>query len=82
MEFILVALRNVRDALREFRFEPRPRLLLVLRLLGEEQAKRFLRAQLGDSCVVLHSETIQNLSAFEFAFAQTERAFDSFVHQG
>src|SRR5205807_3850860 len=51
-------------------------------VLGQEQAESFLSGKLGNSCKVLHPETIQHLGALQFAFAETEGTFDCLVHNG
>jgi hypothetical protein len=44
-----------------------------------EQAECFLGGKLGDAGEVLNAETVKNLSPFQSAFAQAQRAFDGFV---
>jgi hypothetical protein len=82
VEFVLVALRKVGGALRQFRLEPGPVVLAGMLLLLQQQAEGFFGAQLGDSGEVFHPEAIQHLGAGEFAFAEAERTFDSYSCNG
>ena len=45
-------------------------------LLLEEQAEGLFRTELGDAGEIFHAESVKNLSSLQFAFAQTEWAFD------
>src|ERR1700693_902540 len=64
------------EALGEFDLELCPPPLLCILLFFEEEADGFLCAELGYAGIVLHTESLKNFSPAEFAFAQTERAFD------
>ena len=65
----------IRSSLRQF--DPNgPDMLLIFLVFFEKQSKSFFRTQLGNTGEILYPEPIQNLSSLQFAFAQTERAFD------
>src|ERR1017187_186456 len=78
LEFISMALLDLCGSLGEFSFETSPDVLLIVAVLLEEQAEGFFRAQLGNSCEIFHTETIQDLGALQLAFAQTQRALNGF----
>ena len=71
-----MALFNLGGSLRQFGLETSPDSLLIVVVLLEEQAEGFFRTKLGNSGEILNAEAIQNLSSFQFAFAQTKRALD------
>jgi len=63
VEFIAVALRNIRGALCQFGLEAKPEVLFIVFVFCEQQAERLLGAQLGNSGKILHAEAIQHLSS-------------------
>jgi hypothetical protein len=76
LEFISMALLDLCGSLRKFGLETSPDSLLIAVVLLEEQAEGFFRTELGNAGEVFYTETIQNLSSLQIAFAQTERALD------
>jgi hypothetical protein len=58
-------------ALRQFCLEARPCVLVLSVVPILEQAKSLLGGKLGNTSEILNTETVENLSAAEFAFATT-----------
>jgi hypothetical protein len=77
-----VALLNLGSVLRQFGLEASPCVLMVVGVLLLEQPEGFLGAELGNAGKILDAESVENLSPFQPAFAQTQRALDGFVWQG
>jgi hypothetical protein len=75
-QFVLMALLNLGDTLRKFRFEARPPVLVLTVVFTLKQPECFLGGKLSDAGEIFHSKALQNLGAGQFAFARTERAFD------
>jgi hypothetical protein len=71
-----MALPDLGGSPRQFGLEARPCALFLVAVFLCEQAECFLGAQLRDPREVLHSESIQNLNAGQFACTAAQRAFD------
>jgi hypothetical protein len=75
---VLVLFPQLHSALGEFRFEPRPRQLMLPVVLALEQSEGFFGTQLRYAGEVPNSETVENLSAGEFARATAQGTFNFF----
>jgi hypothetical protein len=78
VEFTLVAFRNEGCALRQLGLKASPGVLMVVAVFLEEQPEGLLDRKLGNSCEIPDTETIQHLGALQLAFAQAQRALDTF----
>ena len=81
-QFILVALSDLCGSFRQFGFESRPSVLVVVIVLLLKQAEGFFSAELCYTSEVLDPKAIQNLGSLQLPRAQTERAFDGVIHRG
>ena len=78
-QFIFVSLSDLGGSLRQFGFEARPTLLVVVIVLLLKQPESFFSGELRDASEVFDPEAIQNLGALQFPCAATQRAFDGVI---